>query len=77
MLLLGRLHPEDGWRPGVVDLAIRFAADGSRTMRRFRSHQRLQVTTSTALCFVAEASVKGLVLVNVALHGSTARLPHT
>lgn len=29
--------------PGVVDLAIRFAADGSRTMRRFRAHQRVQV----------------------------------
>ena len=36
---------ESGRRPGVVDLAIRFASDGSRTMRRFRSHQRLQVAT--------------------------------
>jgi len=31
----------------VVDLAIRFAADGSRTMRRFRAHQRVQVPPGT------------------------------
>lgn len=42
--MLGWLKLRLGGRPGVVDLAIRFAADGSRTMRRFRSHQRLQVT---------------------------------
>ncbi|KAK9819403.1 hypothetical protein WJX81_007388 [Elliptochloris bilobata] len=34
--------PEPAKGPGVVDLAIRFAADGSRIMRRFRTNQRLQ-----------------------------------